>query len=1539
MNHNENDYSNQDVPMLLKELEASKMIHKQIAILNSAADLNAAIEEVLICVGRYMNAERAYIFEESDGLYSNTVEWCAPGVRPEKDTLQNIQKEDITWISPLSAGNCVIISDIEKIKSSDPFMYDILSRQNIKSVIEAPITINGVLSGFIGVDNAPEDITRLIADSLSLLGSFIGIAMYNRSEHEKVLISHADMKDSRDMQKEIIGSINCGVIAYTLPDHKLLAVNDAAKNIIGCSDSEDALNTLVTFLRKKIIPEDRKRILSPENTPQAIGDVIQSAYKARVNGKIIFVESTIKLLQFANGQKYILCSLLDVTTQKHLTNSLAMEKKTYRDALVSNSEFNFFFDVTEGIIHQEFVTAHGINIVRKLNCTVPVSFDELLRKYTDVFKPEFVDESMRKNFTCKGLLDNFKNGITNSITEYYSPYSDIHIRIICLTYLDDETGHIYASVIASDITDIRKKERIQKKALQEANERLASVNSEINIRINTILSGISGGLKIINADDDSDLSYAYISEGAAELQGYTVDEFMDNFAQDITSNIHADDKEIIFAEIKRQINENGTYNVKYRVIHKDGSVKWVIEQGKLIVDETKEKKFYYAIMQDITELEDRNRQLNTALSIQSKMAESLGSGILAYTLPEREILILNHEAKKLFSSIGTNTDTETESKENSLDIMSRIDPADIPEIRDAVKSLREPGDQVEYIFHSLSPNGRLTFKTTTKLLNLFDGKQLILSSITDITQQELMEKRLEEERRQYRNALAYSSEAIFTIDLTDGWLYNHVFFADNTNITKKIGINVPARYEDLMNKWFHKDRIISGCTFLDTLKSREKMITAYENGKTIFEVEYHVPSSGKYYRVLTLLFKIYSHIHVSFAIYDVTSSRQEKREYQAIIESLGKIYSELYLFSLKDLEYIAFKQYDDMALKINKRGTYQQLSEIYVNSFVENEDKKRLEEFFDIGNINRRLKNKNYCTIEFRRKRFGWCSITVVVSERDENGNAVTAVVAGTVIEEQKQAELAQQEALKAAYESANIANSAKTDFLANMSHDIRTPMNAIIGLTAIAGTHIDDRERLVDCLSKITISSKHLLGIINEVLDMSKIESGKMELQDDEFSLPELIDNLLTMSKPEVSAKKHELNVSVISIEHEHVIGDSQRIQQVFMNLMSNAIKYTPAGGKINLYITEKSTNKPKVGCYEFIFEDNGIGMSQEYLKHIFEPFTRNRDDARVEKIQGTGLGMPITRNIIQMMNGTINVESEPDVGTRITVNIFLKLKSEDEKTSFEKFIDLPVLVADDDENSCIYTCEILEEIGMRGEWVLNGQDAVNKTVEHHENGSDFFAVILDWKMPGMDGIETTREIRRLVGRDVPIIIISAYDWSDIELEARAAGADAFISKPLFKSRMIHLFHELTGENENEKCASDLEIFSNEDFSGRRALLVEDNFLNAEIAGEILEMTGLSVEYAKDGKEAVDIMSNAEENYFNIIFMDIQMPIMNGYEAARAIRTLPGNYVKSVPIIAMTANAFAEDVAAAKNAGMNEHIAKPLDLDQLLKALKKWIK
>jgi signal transduction histidine kinase/CheY-like chemotaxis protein len=531
------------------------------------------------------------------------------------------------------------------------------------------------------------------------------------------------------------------------------------------------------------------------------------------------------------------------------------------------------------------------------------------------------------------------------------------------------------------------------------------------------------------------------------------------------------------------------------------------------------------------------------------------------------------------------------------------------------------------------------------------------------------------------------------------------------------------------------------------------------------------------------------------------------------------------------------------------------------------------------------------------------------------------------------------QEILRAALQQAEAANNAKSAFLSNMSHDIRTPMNGIIGMTAIAGAHLDDKERVADCLQKITVASKHLLGLINEVLDMSRIESGRVDLSEEDFNLSDLVDNLLTMIKPQIEEHKHELTVNIDNVTHEKVVGDSLRIQQVFMNLMSNAVKYTPDGGKIRLSVSEKPTQQKKMGLYEIRVEDNGIGMSKEYLEKIYEPFSR-AEDGRTSKIQGTGLGMSIARNIVHMMGGEINVESELDKGSTFIVTFFLKLQ-EEEEASYEEFLDIPVLVADDDKGCCESACAVLDELGMKSEWVLSGREAVKLVRTRHEEENDFFAVIIDWKMPDMDGVATTRAIRQAIGEDIPIIIISAYDWSDIEQEARRAGANAFISKPLFKSRIINLFTELVdGARNNAEVEADTGLveMSKLDLSGKRVLLAEDNELNAEIAKEILEMTGLSVEHAENGAKAVDCVAESKDGYFDLVLMDIQMPVMNGYEATRAIRAIDREYTKKLPIVAMTANAFAEDVLAAKGAGMDAHIAKPLEIDTLARVLNKWI-
>ena len=553
-----------------------------------------------------------------------------------------------------------------------------------------------------------------------------------------------------------------------------------------------------------------------------------------------------------------------------------------------------------------------------------------------------------------------------------------------------------------------------------------------------------------------------------------------------------------------------------------------------------------------------------------------------------------------------------------------------------------------------------------------------------------------------------------------------------------------------------------------------------------------------------------------------------------------------------------------------------------------------------------------------------------------EKDGRLVAVIGTRNVDDLIKKERQQEMALQAAFDAAETANRAKTDFLSNMSHDIRTPMNGIIGMTAIAAAHIDDKERVQDSLQKITQASKHLLSLINEVLDMSKIESGKVDLIEEEFNLSDLIDNLLTMTSAQIEQHHHELSVNISGVSHEEVIGDSLRIQKVFTNLMGNAVKFTPDGGKIQLSISERPSNQAKVGCFEFVFEDNGIGMSKEFLDQVFEPFARANDN-HVSKTQGTGLGMPISRNIVRMMGGDIKVESELGVGSRFTVTIYLKLQDAVE-IHYDKFIDLDVLVADDDEMSLESCCGMLNDLGMRAEGVSTGAKAVEQVVLHHEQKRDYFACIIDWKMPDMDGIATTRAIRKAVGNEVPIIIISAYDWSDIEQEARAAGANAFISKPLFRSRLAKTFSTLVGDDDMHNQESPTKMLGNLNLSGHRVLLVEDNELNAEIGTEILEMAGLAVECASDGVEAVDRINTCEDGYYDLIFMDIQMPKMNGYDATRAIRAMSRNYCKQVPIIAMTANAFAEDIHAAKTIGMNEHIAKPLDLNNLGRTLKKWI-
>ena len=662
----------------------------------------------------------------------------------------------------------------------------------------------------------------------------------------------------------------------------------------------------------------------------------------------------------------------------------------------------------------------------------------------------------------------------------------------------------------------------------------------------------------------------------------------------------------------------------------------------------------------------------------------------------------------------------------------------------------------------------------------------------------------------------------------------------------------------------------------------------------------------------------------------------------AVIEALTRSYDSVWLINdMKTQQFELYRIDENMvhlmpaqeALRITRFSD----AFAFYSKLVLEEDRQAFLDAVTPENIDRNTEDRLFYSVPFRRTFEDGIRYYRVEFAKLKLDNGETRIVTGfRNVDDEVRKDQQIQRALREAIDAANASSKAKSDFLSSMSHDMRTPMNGIIGMTTIAANHLDDRERVADCLQKISDSSRHLLSLINEVLDMNKIESGKVELQEEEFCLADLIDGMLSMTRPQIQSHGHSFRVNIINVEHEQLIGDSRRIEQVFVNIMSNAIKYTPDGGKISLSVKEMPTRMQGYGHYQFIFEDNGYGMTEEFQRHLFEPFARAE---QTSGIQGTGLGMAITRNIVRMMGGDITVESVFGEGSRFTVNMYLKLQNT-EDIDFASFVDLHVLVADDDPVCSESTCEILGDMGMNSEWVLSGKAAVDRVKARQEQGRDFFAVIIDWKLPGQGGVETTRQIRKLVGDEVPIIIFSAYDWSEIEQEARKAGATTFISKPLFRTKLASLFNSLvndaSGENDLEAPLKELEAMT---LDGHHILLAEDQELNAEIATDFLEMTGAEVDWARNGEQAVKKLEASPDGYYSMIFMDVQMPNMNGYEATQAIRAMDRPYAKEIPIVAMTANAFAEDVLKCKKAGMNEHITKPIDIDMLARILGTYVR
>ncbi len=664
--------------------------------------------------------------------------------------------------------------------------------------------------------------------------------------------------------------------------------------------------------------------------------------------------------------------------------------------------------------------------------------------------------------------------------------------------------------------------------------------------------------------------------------------------------------------------------------------------------------------------------------------------------------------------------------------------------------------------------------------------------------------------------------------------------------------------------------------------------------------------------------------------------KKKERRQMELIHALGIDYNLICFFDLDTGMGNAIRIHDIgshmLASIFEGEISIQESMELYIKQCVYEEDRKMLLEASNREKIKKELEEKGQYYVNYRtfwNNKMEYFQMKAVrAGEWHENHGIVLGFRS---VDEEIRNEMEQKSLLEDALLQANRASKAKSVFLSNMSHDIRTPMNAIVGFTALAVTHIDNKEQVEEYLKKIMTSGNHLLSLINDVLDMSHIESGKMHLEEKQCSLPDILHGLRNIVQADIHAKRLDFYIDAVDVINEEIYCDRLRLNQVLLNLLSNSIKYTGAGGIVSMRIAEKMGAPDGYANYEFCIKDNGIGMSEEFVSHIFEPFEREESTTN-SGIQGTGLGMAITKNIVNMMNGTIEVKSEQGVGTEFIVSFTFRIcTKEREPQDIPELKNCRALVVDDDFNTCDSVSYMLQQIGLRAEWTMSGKEAVLRTRQAVMRKDNYCVYIIDWLLPDMNGVEVTRRIRKEMGEDVPIIVLTAYDWEDIEEEAKEAGVTAFCSKPLFLSELRNCLRSIVDKEDEDKKEKDKETIKRHK---GRILLAEDVELNQEIATAILGDAGFQTEVAENGKIAVEMLEKSRPGYYQLILMDVQMPIMNGYEAAKKIRKLGNRRLSSIPIIAMTANAFEEDKQEALKCGMNGHIAKPIDIENLFSTL-----
>lgn len=799
----------------------------------------------------------------------------------------------------------------------------------------------------------------------------------------------------------------------------------------------------------------------------------------------------------------------------------------------------------------------------------------------------------------------------------------------------------------------------------------------------------------------------------------------------------------------------------------------------------------------------------------------------------------------------------------------------------------------------------------------------------DVTQERLYEQEIIRKNQTLETILATIDCGVMNHSLNGSRILNI-----NRAALKILGYETP---EEMMAEGF--DLIAASVVKEDQERLRGSIRTLKKAGDTI-NVEYRVQhKNGDILHIMGNI-KLYEEDGELFCqrfLVDVTAQklqeRKNRKRQMGLVQALSIDFT-LVCFVEPDTGMLVPVRTDRRELDniFENKISLKESMEQYIEECVYEEDREMLRHAVSIDTLKEKLSQKQVYSVNYRKKNADQIIYFQMkaVSARTEDGSH--GIVLGfRSVDADIRRELEQNTLLEAALSQANRASKAKSLFLSNMSHDIRTPMNAIVGFTNLAITNINHPEQVAEYLKKIQTSGNHLLSLINDILDMSHIESGKIHLEEKLCSLPEILHGLRNILQADIHAKQLELQIDTVDVVDEAIYCDKLRLNQVLLNLLSNAVKYTGAGGHVSMRITERPGAPTGYANYEFSIKDSGIGMSPEFVEHIFEPFERERNST-ISKIQGTGLGMAITKNIVDMMNGSITVTSEQGVGTEFTVSFTFRLHAEKkEDLILPELKDCKALVVDDDFNTCDSVSYMLGQLGLQAEWTLSGKEAVLRSHQAVMRGTSYSVYIVDWLLPDMNGVEVTRRIRKETGENVPIIVLTAYDWSDIETEAKEAGVTAFCNKPLFLSELSACLQSVLRPKTQEDEAVTEEVRPRH--TGR-LLLAEDVEMNQELAVELLENAGFSVDVADNGQVAFDLLAKSEPGYYQAVLMDVQMPVMDGYEATKKIRKLENHELASIPIIAMTANAFTEDREEALKSGMNGHIAKPIDVQVLFQTL-----